>query len=199
MSRLVLDRWGTPLWLSLLGVQVGSECRFVGCPIISVAQGAAITLEKGVRLFSRANSNPAGLPHPTILAALTPESGIVIGERSAISGASIVARVKVTIGKHVMIGAGACIWDTDFHPIDPRHRHRHPTHGAICAPVVIHDDVFVGARAIILKGVTVGWGAVIGAGAVVTHDVAPGQIVAGNPATVVGTSMANNERVGDDA
>lgn len=49
------------------------------------------------------------------------------------------------------------------------------------APIVIEDDVFVGMEALILKGVTVGEGAVVGAGSVVTQDVPPRTVVAGNP------------------
>ena len=55
-------------------------------------------------------------------------------------------------------------------------------------PVFIEDDVFIGARAMVLKGVRIGKGAVVGAGAVVTKDVPPNAIVAGNPARVVGTT-----------
>ena len=144
-------------------------------------------------VYSRASSNPAGLPHPTILAALVPGSVIRIGENTGISGAAIAARCGITIGRNVLIGAGACIWDTDFHPIDPYERRTHPTHKASCAPVFIQDDVFIGARAMILKGVTIGWGAVIGAGAVVTKDVGACQIAAGNPARIVGSVLPHHQ------
>src|ERR1022692_3366992 len=53
------------------------------------------------------------------------------------------------------------------------------------APVIIADDVWIGARAIILPGVTVGSGSIIGAGAVVSKDVPPGAVVVGNPARIV--------------
>jgi acetyltransferase-like isoleucine patch superfamily enzyme len=190
MACLAMDRVMTPLWLRCLGIQMGEGCSFVGRPIISRAPGARIALGNAVKIFSRFDSNPAGLPHPTILAALAEDSAILIGEQTGISGASIVARSAVTIGKRVLIGAGACIWDTDFHPVDPNQRQEHPTREARSAPVWIDQDVFIGARAIILKGVTIGRGAVIGAGAVVTRDVAPCQVVAGNPATAVGTLRA---------
>jgi acetyltransferase-like isoleucine patch superfamily enzyme len=166
---------------------MGKGCSFAGLPIITRAPGADITLGNAVRILSRVDSNPAGLPHPTILAALAEESAIVIGEQTGISGASIVARSTITIGRHVLVGAGACIWDTDFHPLAPDQRQQHPTRDARSAPIRIDHDVFIGARAIILKGVTIGWGAVVGAGAVVTRDVAPCEIVAGNPASVVGS------------
>jgi acetyltransferase-like isoleucine patch superfamily enzyme len=144
-------------------------------------------LGKNLLLLSRFDSNPGGLPFPTMLAALEPESCITIGDDTGISGASIIARRSVTIGSRVLIGAGACIWDSDFHPLDPMRRREHPTRDAACAPVTIEDDVFIGARALVLKGVKVGSSAVIGAGAVVTKDVRSGEIVAGNPARVVGS------------
>jgi maltose O-acetyltransferase len=52
-------------------------------------------------------------------------------------------------------------------------------------PVTIGDDVWIGARAILLPGITINSGSIVGAGAVVTKDVPPGSIVAGNPARVV--------------
>ncbi|MGQ0811341.1 MAG: acyltransferase [Nitrospiraceae bacterium] len=198
LARLFIDRICVPLWVRWLGVTIGTECSFVGQPVVKLISGAKIALGNEVRVFSRFNSNPAGLPHPTILAALAPESFITIGDNTGISGASIAARAGITIGRNVLIGAGACIWDTDFHPIDPYWRCEHPTRNAQCAPIRIDDDVFIGARAMILKGVTIGWGAVVGAGAVVTKDVGVGQVVAGNPARVVGSALLNDERVREE-
>lgn len=187
IACLAMDRVMAPLWLRCLGVQMGTGCLFVGLPIINIAPGARIALENAVKVFSRFDSNPAGLPHPTILAASGEASTILIGEQTGISGASIVARSAVTIGRRVLIGAGACIWDTDFHPLDPQQRRDHPMRKAQSMPIRIEHDVFIGARAMILKGVAIGRGAVIGAGAVVTKNVEAGQIVAGNPARVVGS------------
>jgi acetyltransferase-like isoleucine patch superfamily enzyme len=52
-------------------------------------------------------------------------------------------------------------------------------------PVIIEDDVVIGANAVVLEGVRVGKGAVVGAGAVVTKDVPPGVVVVGNPAKII--------------
>ena len=174
-----------PFWLRLIGVKIGAGCRFTGLPIVSIARGAGISIGDHVLINSSETSNSVGLPHRTILDARTPGSIIDIGDYSGISGASIVAQTSVTIGRHVQIGGGAGIWDTDFHPIDPDMRLEHPTRGARSAPIRIEDEVFIGARAVILKGVTVGYRAVIGAAAVVSKDVKPAEIVAGNPAVVV--------------
>ena len=186
LSNLVTDRILPPFRIRLMGVMSGRGCSFAGAPSIKMVAGARIRLGNDVAIGSRFDANPLGLPHPTILAALMPDSYIEIGDGTGISGASIVARRSVVIGQRVMIGAGACIWDSDFHPLNPDARRENPTRDARTAPVIIEDDVFIGARALILKGVRVGRGAVVGAGAVVTKDVPPGQIVAGNPARVLG-------------
>jgi acetyltransferase-like isoleucine patch superfamily enzyme len=121
---------------------------------------------------------------------LSPNGSIIIGHGTGISGASISARSKITIGENVLIGAGACLWDHDFHPVEATTRKDFSPDEIGAAPIVIQDDVFIGARALILKGVKIGRGAVVGAGAVVTRDVEPGAIVAGNPARVVGSTAA---------
>ena len=81
-------------------------------------------------------------------------------------------------------GAGCLITDSDSHPLHPSDRRRDHAK-TVTKPIVIEDDVFVGARAIVLKGVRLGQGCVVGAGSVVTKDVPAMAIAAGNPAKVV--------------
>ena len=90
--------------------------------------------------------------------------------------------VAVSIGSGTQIGPAVQIYAAD-HPRDAKTRAEGLEFGR---PVVIGRDVWIGGGAIIVPGVTVGDGAVIGAGSVVTRDVAPGAIVAGNPARVIG-------------
>jgi acetyltransferase-like isoleucine patch superfamily enzyme len=104
-----------------------------------------------------------------------PHASITIGDGTFINWSTdVVCREAVTIGAGCAIGWRVIITDSDFHELAGG---RPPT-----ATVTIADHVWVGAGSIILKGVTVGEGAVVAAGAVVTADVAPGSIVAGNPA-----------------
>jgi len=84
---------------------------------------------------------------------------------------------SVSIGRDVKVGWDVVIMDTDYHGHGDR-----PT---LVKPVVIEDDVWIGCRALILKGVHVGKGAVIAAGAIVTRDVAPGAVVASPRASIV--------------
>jgi acetyltransferase-like isoleucine patch superfamily enzyme len=97
----------------------------------------------------------------------------------------------------VVIGWNATLADTDFHPIAPAERiadaiacsplaHGRPRPEILRRPVIIEDDVWIGPNATILKGVRLGAGCFIEAGALVTHDVPPHARVAGNPAQVIG-------------
>jgi acetyltransferase-like isoleucine patch superfamily enzyme len=95
-------------------------------------------------------------------------------------GVSIAAEREVIIGDRTRIGPYVMIVDTDFH--DLHHRGERP----VPRPVIIESDVWIGAKASVLRGVRIGHGAVVGVGAVVTRDVPPFAIVAGVPARVVG-------------
>jgi maltose O-acetyltransferase len=93
---------------------------------------------------------------------------------------------KVTIGNHCLLAASARIYDVDAHPLDAaRRRANEPFPVENNEPVFIGDDVWVGTGALILKGVTIGSRSIVGAGAVVTRDVPPDVVVAGNPARII--------------
>jgi acetyltransferase-like isoleucine patch superfamily enzyme len=93
---------------------------------------------------------------------------------------------RIEIGDHCLISACVRIHDNDGHPLDPERRMMNDKiRECETAAVVIEKNVWVGADAAILKGVRIGENAVIGAGAVVTQDVPPNTVVAGNPAVVV--------------
>lgn len=94
----------------------------------------------------------------------------------------IVAYESVTIGHHVKIGWDTVIMDTDLHG--------HSGKPARSRPVVIGDNVWIGCRALILKGVRIGDGAIVGAGAIVTKDVPPLAVVASPSASVLFTATA---------
>jgi Hexapeptide repeat of succinyl-transferase len=94
------------------------------------------------------------------------------------NGASISCFERITIGEVAFIGPDVLIRDSDSHVTSTGTRP--PTQ-----PITIGDHVWIGARAIILKGVTIGDGASVAAGSIVTKDVAPRTLVAGNPARVL--------------
>jgi maltose O-acetyltransferase len=96
-------------------------------------------------------------------------------------GCSISASQQVRIGDDCSIGTHAIIMDNDFHEIDPGRRRLRPA----SAPIVLEENVWLGARVTVLKGVTIGRDSVVAAGSVVTRDIPPGTIAAGVPARVI--------------
>lgn len=122
-------------------------------------------------------------------------SGLIeFGERSYCAGNCVIAaNEKVSIGRDVMIADQVTIRDTD-HVIDDCDRPM-IEQGITTAPVIIEDDVWIAHGAKILKGVTIGRGSVIAAGAVVTKDVPPNAIVGGVPAKVIRYRNRDNDIV----
>jgi len=94
-------------------------------------------------------------------------------------GVSIGCLASVRIGARCRLGPYVMIVDSDFHDVYDRSRRPPPK------PVVLEDDVWVGAKASLMPGVHVGRGAVVGTAAVVTHDVEPFTVVGGVPAKVL--------------
>ena len=133
------------------------------------------------------------------------DQGIVtIGNRTFINGGTqLISRSKIVIGDDVTIAWGVWLYDHDSHSLDWRLRAEDirsqikdvragrdfitnkDWSSVRTAPIHICDKAWIGMNVIILKGVTIGEGAVVGAGSVVTHDVSPWTVVAGNPAREV--------------
>lgn len=122
---------------------------------------------------------------------------ILIGCNSYIgSGTKVWASEKIDIGEHVMIAHNCNIFDNDTHPIDFIQRRKDAENIIFKGiredfaslkkeKIIIEDDAWIGCNSIILKGVTVGRGAIVAAGSVVTKDVPPWTMVAGNPAKCI--------------
>jgi acetyltransferase-like isoleucine patch superfamily enzyme len=100
-----------------------------------------------------------------------------LGYRLSISVGS-----KVTIGNHVLIADNVFIADNPGHPLDAARRRIQGVEPDQIRPITIGDDVWIGHGCKIMPGVTIGEGAVVGAGSIVTKDVAPYTLVAGAPA-----------------
>lgn len=114
---------------------------------------------------------------------ITGSGQVTVGQDTFLNGCWIGCDQTVEIGARCLI-SDCDVVDTDFHNLPPRLRHEPATARAI-APVRIGDNVWVGARSIVLKGVTIGDHSVVGAGTVVREDVPARVVVAGNPAAIV--------------
>jgi maltose O-acetyltransferase len=105
-----------------------------------------------------------------------------IGERTLVNfGCSLVATERVRIGADCHIGPYTMMLDNDFHRVEPERRLERPP----SAPITVEDNVWLGARVLVMPGVTIGKDSCVGAGSVVTSDVAPRTLVAGVPARLI--------------
>lgn len=189
VTRRVRWRLGG-IWAHLVlrsyGVEFGPGLRLGSAPVIRRHKTGSIRLGRNVTIANELAENPAGIAHRTVLCACQAGAELVVGNDVGISGAVLYAWRRIEIGDRVLLGAGTVVYDSDFHPLQIEARNRCDESAVGIAPVVIEPDVWVGARAMVLKGVTIGRGAVIAAGAVVTANVPPGAIAGGTPAKVIG-------------
>lgn len=158
LAKLILNR----------RAQVGKWVSVNGIPKINIR--GKLVIHDQVRIWSN-----------IVRARLFVRKGayLEIGSNSRINGCHISASEKIIIGKNVRIGQYVLIMDNDFHQVAD-----HFADGKKGA-IIIEDDVWIAAKATILKGVHIGQGAVVAAGAVVTKNVEPYTLVAGVPARAI--------------
>jgi acetyltransferase-like isoleucine patch superfamily enzyme len=122
---------------------------------------------------------------------------IAIGDQCYLTNVILMCESEIRVGNRVMIGWNTALADSDFHPIDPALRikdamHLSPAQAPATRPpietkpIVIEDEVWIGPMVTILKGVTIGAGAFIEPGSMITRDVPAATRVGGNPAVVIG-------------
>jgi acetyltransferase-like isoleucine patch superfamily enzyme len=127
-----------------------------------------------------------------------------IGDYSYVGRARIYCANKVFIGEYCLISDNVCIMDSNLHPLSAKKRAEIANNWALGkfpdvyadtpnSPVILENHCWIGFGSAILKGVTIGEGAVVGAGSVITKDVPPWTIVAGNPARII-REIPENER-----
>ena len=170
LTRTALDRLRASGW-RIRGACIGAKGRV----------GAGCVIERPWQLVGGGRLH---IEHGAYFKMVDERARITLGDATFIGfGTELDIALELTIGSHVLVAPGCFITDHGHRraaasPID--------TQGVESRPVRIGDDVWLGAHVVVLPGVTIGDGAVVGAGAVVTRDVAPGEIVAGVPASSIG-------------
>lgn len=149
--------------------RLGNRVTLRGRP--HVVNEGTMVIGDGVRLVSTV---------ATLELVTLPGGRLEVGDNVFINyGSSLVASTLVRIGSGSLIGTHVMVMDCDFHRVEDK---AYDTRGA---PVILEDRVWLGNRAIVLKGVRIGHDAVVGAGSVVTRDVPPRAVAVGVPARVV--------------
>lgn len=175
------------------GVEFGRNMKVYNCFYLSKHRTARITIGDNFTFSSGEAFNP--LCRNIRGSIFAPEDSVIsIGDNVGISSACIWAKKRIVIGNRVKIGGDCMLMDTDAHNLDYRIRnYTGPASGAVpsdcmsaaSAPITIEDDVLIGTRCIIMKGVTIGARSIIGSGSVDTKSVPADCIAAGNPCRVI--------------
>lgn len=164
------------------GIKIGSNIKFYGIPSINRNPMSKITIGNNCILNSSFKSTGIGIYKKCTFTTVEKNAEIKIGNNVGFSGASLLAAISITIDDNVLIGAHSVIIDSDRHSIRAEDR---LTGHIKSRPVHIKSGAWVGMNSIILKGVTIGQNAVIGANSVVTSDIPDNSVAIGNPCKVI--------------
>jgi acetyltransferase-like isoleucine patch superfamily enzyme len=184
---MVFSTFRSCLSLSLQGCRPGRGFKTSGKCSFKARNSGSIRFSSNVTLLSAWRTNRVGLSTPVLIQTFG-DGKIDFGENFGGSGVVISSRSHVKIGKNVNLGGNVRIYDHDFHALDFEKRRlpfKEQEKFVRTSPIHIGDDVFVGASAMILKGVKIGPRTIIAAGSVVFRGDYPADVIlAGNPAVI---------------
>ncbi len=167
------------------GISIGKGFKTQGIPYVIRSRKGYCRIGADFTINNNLEGNPIGRPQACTFI-IDNNAKLIIGNNVGISSTAIVAHCYIEIQDNVRIGGGVCIYDTDFHSLKAVDRlSDRDRENKNNAPILIKENVFIGAHATILKGVTIGSSAVIGACSVVTKDVPDNEVWAGNPARFI--------------
>jgi len=168
------------------GVKYGNNLISNGIPNIDVWNRGRFEIGDNFKMNNGSNYNKIGRQQSCFFIVKT-KATLAIGNDVGVSSTAIVCHNNIIIGNYVKIGGNTVIYDTDFHSLNyiSRQHSELDMEETKSAPVIIHDNVFIGAHCTILKGVTIGENSIIGAASVITKSVPANEIWAGNPARFI--------------
>lgn len=181
------------IYFFLNNIKYGKNFRVFNHLYLKIHVGALVQIGNNCTIMSGAGLNPLSRNIKTCIY-VGKKATLKLGNDVGISSSTLWVKESVSIGNSVAIGADCIIMDTDAHNLDWKIRCSEETNEygesvdmvtAASAPIVIEDNVLVGARCIILKGVTIGARSIMGSGSIVTKDIPSDCIAAGNPCKVI--------------
>nr|WP_275665365.1 DapH/DapD/GlmU-related protein [Vibrio sp. Isolate22] len=188
----IMDRYGQYFgiepWVSFSGCPVVNLTRISEDTSISILSSVNQCIKIGVGCYIESTVLPAFPSGPTKLTCVAIKDGnygqITIGNNTVLQGTTICSYQSVTIGERVMFGPNVVIMDCSGHATESRGEQDELERLKV-APVQIGNDAWIGYGVIVLPGVSIGEGAVIGAGSVVCNDIPNDCVAVGNPCSVV--------------
>jgi acetyltransferase-like isoleucine patch superfamily enzyme len=177
--RLASRLWA--LEARLRGAELRGTVLFLGRPILTLAPGSTMIFAGRNEVFSSPRCNAIGNMQPCVLRTLARGARLELGPGVGMSSTVFGAASSIVVGEGTIFGAGAMVIDTDFHqPVGEFEWEDAAAQNA--RPITIGRGCFIGARALVMKGVVLEDRTVVGAGAVVTKRVPSGMMAVGNPA-----------------
>jgi len=171
-------------YLRVRGIDVGRQCSFYGIPRVHRVRGAVISIGDRCVIRSASGSNEYSRGLPTVLSAVAPGAVLSLGDCVSASDSVIVCARRVHIESGTFLGDETLVMDKDAHPVCPECREA--GHSGSTGEVHIGRGCFIGARSIVLKGVTLADGTCVAAGSIVTKGQGEmGGVLAGIPARAV--------------
>lgn len=164
------------LFMRIRGIQI-SDCKFYGKACFLKCKNTTFVIGKDCTFRNIQESNQIGINHKSIFSTQLEGAKLIIGENCGFSGTTIGCFKEIRIGNNVRCGANTLITDSDWHLNDTR--------SGKPKPILINDNVWLGYGVVVMKGVTIGENTVIGLNSVVTNDIPPNCIAAGNPCKVI--------------
>lgn len=178
------------LKLRYVGVQVGSKARFCGDVSFRISRISKVVFGNGLIITGGYSINVLS-PSEGSCILVRDNTELIIGDNCGFSSICISVHKSIKIGNNVTIGANTKLNDSNDHCINYLERRMERK----CkdwsklnidhAPIVIEDDVFIGACCIISKGVTIGARSIVAAGSVVVKSISPDEVWGGNPAKFI--------------
>ncbi|PAW92357.1 hypothetical protein CKK33_02155 [Mucilaginibacter sp. MD40] len=182
----------TTFKFNLNGVQFHKDFVGFGIPILDINMEGTFSIGKRF-WFNSGKYHAMGGRQQQCYFVAAKGAEISIGDNVGVTSIAIICHSKISIGNNVKIGINTVIYDTDFHSLDARIRNQIPEsiEGVRSKPVTIMDGAFIGGHTTILKGVTIGKNAIVGAGSVVFKSIPDEQVWAGNPAVYIKDNTYN--------
>ena len=167
-------------------IKIGNKAKMYGYIYFLVEKKGKVTIGDNLIFTSGLAMNPLSRNIRGCIRCAN-NASITIGNNVGLSSTCIWAQKQITIGNNVKIGGDTILIDSDAHSLDfiLRRNTKEDNINKKNMSITIEDDVLIGTRCIILKGVTIGARSIIGAGSVVTKSIPSDCIAAGNPCKII--------------